>query len=319
MRAVLWCRSLPQETIKCPKTVLAVASVINWVKKSWDILDIYTELPFLAAFAIWMFWAISQRWHLSKFSRHSRTHNREPHRSQRESTAYCCLFPHINTLTRTIYAYTFQRALRSVSYGGVVQTCAAVPAQPGRGKPCHACQVPDMLHWYQWNLRGVTRGALQKHKHILAQKKAVAQKPAECQKWHNENNESRLHSAKDVEGCLWPLGKLFLFYYLVSTSDEKKRKRKWLVSRLRSHSAILWRATLPWRTIVLRLFWGAATEYMSIATWGILLSPSRDTKDDLTTAKETNRLHVCKLIKAGQKSDLLHWMPILGCPGESRR
>lgn len=125
--------------------------------------------------------------------------------SQRESTAHCCLYPHINELTRTIYAYMFQRSLRSVSYGGVVPTSARSQLSSGEGSPVMCVRfltcAPIEPHGCH------QRSATETQTHFRT-KKAEARKPSESQKWHNGNNERRLHAAEDVEGCPWPSGKL---------------------------------------------------------------------------------------------------------------
>lgn len=144
---------------------------------------------------------------------------------------------------------------------------------------------------------------------------AVAQKPGECQKWHNENNESRLPPAKDVEGCLWPSGKVVFIFITwpppVMNIKNKKEEVTCVLARILQCNHM--KSNLALNNYC------AATEYLSSDTWGILLSPSQHTVDDLTSAKKTNRLPACKLMKAGQKNDLLHWMPIWECPGESQR
>lgn len=181
-----------------------------------------------------------------------------------------------------------------------------VPAQLGRGKSCHVCQIPDVLHWNQQNLMGVTGGARQKHKHTLAQKQ-WCRSPASVRSCIMRTmrvvfTQQRMLKVVAVRKTV---------FYSIARPPlvMKKKKPKWLVSWLRSRSAILWRATSPWRTNVLSV--------QLRNTWAATLEAScwEHTRDDLTPAKETNRSHVCKLMEASQKSDLLHWMPILGGPG----
>lgn len=161
-----------------------------------------SEVQFLAAFGIRMFWAVFQRQPFSKFARHSRTHNCDlPHRSQRESTAYRCLYPHINKLTHRICVYISEGSqIRLIRRRGA--DFSAVPAQLGRRKPCH------VSGFWRVALIPIEPHGCHQRSAAEAQTHSHAQKPGECQKWHNENNESRLHTAKDGEGCLWSPGKL---------------------------------------------------------------------------------------------------------------
>lgn len=127
----------------------------------------------------------------------------------KESQQHTVVYTHTSINSHIVYAYTFQRALRSVSYGGVAQTSAWSQHSSGGGSLVMCVRFLTCCTDTDRTSRVSPEEHCRSTNTHTHKKKTDAQKPGECQKWHNENNECRLHTAKDGEGCLRPPGKQF--------------------------------------------------------------------------------------------------------------
>lgn len=154
----------------------------------------------------------------------------------KESQQHTVVYTHTSINSHIVYAYTFQRALRSASYGGVVQTSAWSQHSSGGGslvmcvRFLTCCTDTDRTSRVSPEERCRSTNTLTNtHTHT---NKQTHKSPASVRSGIMRTMRVVFTQQRTVKVVCGRQENWFLFYYLATTSDEKKKNPTCILSQI---------------------------------------------------------------------------------------